>query len=178
MGGIGSIGATAVQPDARHDLVRAYELHRQDVFRLALRYGAGRRSWAEDRTQDVFVRLIEVIDRLRDAHDLGAWLYRVTANVCISRLRRERFIALATLRFAFAPQEPATPEALAERNDDVVLAIRMLETLPPKERVAFTMHHLDGKTLDEIGEILGHSKGYVSKLVSRAESRLRKEPAK
>src|SRR5262245_28442646 len=69
---------------ARVDIRDAYERHRHDVFRLALRYGAGRRAWAEDVTQEVFVRLMEIVDRLDAPSDLGAWLYRVTANHCVS----------------------------------------------------------------------------------------------
>ena len=41
---------------------RLYEEHRDRVFSLCLRYGAGNVAWAEDATHDVFVRLLERLE--------------------------------------------------------------------------------------------------------------------
>jgi RNA polymerase sigma-70 factor, ECF subfamily len=51
----------------------------------------------------------------------------------------------------------------------------VLDTLSPKERVAFCMYHLDGLEQAEIGAILGFTKSYVCKLIKRAESRLEED---
>ena len=58
-------------------------------------------------------------------------------------------------------------------RDDLRRALETLGTLPPKEQVAFSMFYLDGKEQEEIGKILGHSKGYVCKLIQRAVAQLR-----
>jgi RNA polymerase sigma-70 factor, ECF subfamily len=63
-------------------------------------------------------------------------------------------------------------DALAGARDELRRAFRALDALPAKERVAFAMHTIDGLTLEEIGAVLGHTKGYVSKLVTRAQARL------
>src|SRR5688572_29237414 len=78
--------ATAERPT----LAECYATHRTFVFHRCLRYGAGDVAFAEEVTQDVFVKLLEHLPHLRDAHDLGGWLNRVAANLAISRLRRER----------------------------------------------------------------------------------------
>ena len=62
---------------------------------------------------------------------------------------------------------------LADNREELAHAWRVVEALPPKERVAFCMHHLDGKRQIEIAATLGHSKGYVCKLLKRAEARVR-----
>jgi RNA polymerase sigma-70 factor, ECF subfamily len=169
-------GLARAPADPSAELARAYAAHRHQVYRLALRYGGGRGGWAEDVTQDVFLRLLDHLEHLEDRDDLWPWLYRVTANACISRLRRDRIVAAASLRWLFSadPDGPPTPEALSEARSELERASRILDGLPPKERVAFCMHHLDGKELTEIGSILGHSKGYVSKLISRAEERVKR----
>src|SRR5262249_52551859 len=70
-------------------------------------------------------------------------------------------------------EEPVHPELAAAARHDLQRAFAALDALPPKERVAFSMFHLDGKSQDEIGEVLGHGKSYVCKLIQRATERLR-----
>lgn len=150
-----------------------YTRARDDVFRTALRYGAGDRDFAEDVTQDVFVRLMGALGRLDDRDELGGWLYRVTVNLCLNRLQRER--ARRTLLGLLGRGLPSTvvPERVSEARSELARVLETIEALPPKERVALTMLHVDGRSQNEIAEVLGHSKGYVSKLVDRAHARVR-----
>lgn len=154
---------------------RAYRQHQGLVFRLALRYGRGSRSWAEDLTQEVFVDLLRALDDLDDHDALEGWLYRATSYRCLKRLRRERLMQVAPLRWflgADAP-EPVLPDVVTFAREDLQRAFAALETLPPKERIAFSMYYLDGRPQSEIGEVLGHGKSYVSKLLHRATEQLR-----
>ena len=106
---------------------------------------------------------------------MEGWLYRATTNRCFNRLRRERFLSLAPVRWILGEQrpDPRPPDALAIAREDLRLAMATLESLPLKERMAFAMYYLDGKEQEEIGRILGHSKGYVCKLIQRAVAQLR-----
>ena len=59
---VGPIAASPPDDAARvAEVARLYERHKAEVFRLALRYGAGRRDFAEDVLQDVFFRLFEAL---------------------------------------------------------------------------------------------------------------------
>ncbi len=144
------------------------------MFAWALRYGCGDRAFAEDVAHDVFVSLLRAVDRLVDTDDVGGWLYRATTNACWNRLRTEAFrrSVLARVFLGASPEsvDPGARVDLARNHDD---ALALLRALPAKERVAFCMVHVDGKSQQEVAKILGHSKGYVSKLVVRAESRVR-----
>ncbi len=152
-----------------------YRRHHRFVLGLALRYGRGRKAWAEDVAQDVFVDLLRALPGLDDLDALEGWLYRATIHRCLKRLRRERFLALPAVRWLLgAPhEEPVHPEVAAVARHDLQRAFEALSALPPKERVAFTMFHLDGKSQDEIGSVLGHGKSYVCKLIQRATEHLR-----
>ncbi len=159
-------------------LVREVELlyrrHHPLVFRLALRYGNGSAAWAEDVTQDVFIDLFKAIASLDDRSELEGWLYKATIHRCLNRLRRERFLGLAPVRWLLGQQkaEPRQPDALVMARQDLQRAFAVLETLPVKERMAFTMYYLDEREQDDIGATLGHSKSYVCKLIQRAVARL------
>lgn len=152
-----------------------YREHRDQVYRLALRYGRGNRTWAEDVTQDVFVSLCKVIDRLEDDEALKGWFYRVATNRCLSRLRRETVANAPAVRWLLgrSARLPEDPEAQTAERRDLQRVDAVLETLPPKQRIAFCMYRLDGKEQQEIGEILGFSKSYVCKLIKRAEAKIR-----
>lgn len=171
-----SAGAAEMRSgDATAQVEALYRRHHPFVFGLALRYGRGRRAWAEDVAQDVFVDLLRALPSLRDLDSLEGWLYRATLHRCLKRLRRERFLSLPAVRWLLgAPhEEPVHPELAAVARHDLQRAFAALDALPPKERIAFSMFHLDGKSQDEIGEVLGHGKSYVCKLIQRATERLR-----
>ena len=151
-----------------------YQAHRHEVYRLCLRYGGGRRAWAEDLTHDVFVKLLEHLPRLRDTDDLGGWLYRVTANLCISRLRKDQSFVARFLRVA-SSEEAIEPSAanLVEDRQSAAAAWSTLQSLPARERVVLSMKVLDGKSQKEIATMLEMSEGYVSKLLARAWTQVR-----
>jgi RNA polymerase sigma-70 factor (ECF subfamily) len=151
-----------------------YRRHRDQVYRIALRYCRGDSTWAEDVTQDVFVSVCRTIDRVVEDDDMSGWFYRVAHNACLSRLRREEVVNRPTVRWLLrrrAPQ-PADPEKLIGDRQEVRRIFEVMDALAPKQRVAFSMYYLDGKEQTEIGEILGYSKSYVCKLIKLAEATL------
>ena len=148
-----------------------YRSERDRVYSWALRYSGGRGAWAEDVTHDVFLQLHRNLRQL-DLQDLGAWLYRVTANLALSRLKREAsWVGRLGRLLTFS--EPLRPDEALERQDDAAAALRLLNTLPPKERMVLSMQVLDGHSQREIAHMLGFSEGYVSKLLTRAWAKIR-----
>ncbi|MEZ4453277.1 MAG: sigma-70 family RNA polymerase sigma factor [Nannocystaceae bacterium] len=165
--------ATEAAEAAAATIDRLYRRHHRDVFRLALRYGLGDAAWAEDVVQDVFITLVDALDRLGDHDELGGWLYRVTTHRCLRKLRRERFLRLPVVRWLLeAAQPPRSLEGQIFARHDLERARRILEGLPPRERVVVSMVHLDGRSQREVCETLGLSKGYVSRLLARGVARI------
>lgn len=153
----------------------AYDAHRRDVYRWAMRFAGGRVGWAEDLTHDVFLKLLEHLPRLDASTDLGGWLYRVTANLALTRLRRDRSLASRLGRFFTEDDEEpvASPDAGLALREEAAEALAALKRLPPREAVVLTMKVIDGKSQKEIAEALEMSEGYVSKLVTRGWERIR-----
>ncbi|MGA9524537.1 MAG: RNA polymerase sigma factor [Myxococcaceae bacterium] len=151
-----------------------YQAHRNRVYALGLRYGRGRETWAEDLAQDVFMKLLKELPQLEEHEDLGGWIYRVATNAALSRLRRERSVLHNVHRlFANGEEIEEAPQDRVEMSENAREAEKLLQTLPPKERVALSMKVLDGRSQREIAELLGHSEGYVSKLLARAWEHIR-----
>lgn len=153
----------------------AYGAHRRDVYRWAMRFAGGRSGWAEDLTHDVFLKLLQHLPELDASAELGGWLYRVTANLALTHLRRDRSLATRLGRFfTEEDEEPADPpDASLTLREDAAAALQALRSLPPREAVVLTMKVVDGKSQKEIAEALEMSEGYVSKLVTRGWERIR-----
>lgn len=157
---------------------RLYREHHATVYRLALRYGSGNEAWAEDIVQDVFLTLLDALPSLHDVDHLGGWLYRVTTNRCLRKLRRDRFLDHPVVHACLGPFRDRAvdpPEAQVFARRDLERTRSVLALLPPKECIVVCMHLLDGKSQVEIGQILGFSKSYACKLLARGMARLQRE---
>ncbi len=77
----------AGDPEAVSELVETYGAM---VAQLAFRY---LKNWedAEEVAQDVLLKAVRNIDAFRGASALSSWLYRITFNAAMSRLRNGRF---------------------------------------------------------------------------------------
>lgn len=152
----------------------AYVRHHARIYALALNFAGGSHAWAEDVTQDVFFTLVEKIETLPERGDLGPWLRRVAINRCISLQRKRVFRQSPYLRWLL--QEPPAqeePEARLDVSAELRRVWDALEGLPAKQRAVFCLRHLQGVAQTEIAATLGHSDGYVSKLLRRAEQHVR-----
>lgn len=160
--------------DTAENLAGIYDRYHKEVFHLALRYGRGNAAWAEDVTQDVFLSLLRFPRALRAEESLSGWFYRVTTNRSLNKLRKESFLQSAPVRWLLGAttSDERTPESLTIAQDELSQAFQSINALPAKERVVFFMVHVDGRNQNEVASVLGHSKGYVSKLLKRAEERL------
>jgi RNA polymerase sigma-70 factor (ECF subfamily) len=126
---------------------------------------------AADVTQETFLRLFVEAQAGRLPDNVGAWLYRTSANLVISGARHAAVgyrIAPRLVRYD-APAEPDDIAVLQEQHDELHLA---LATLSATDRAALLLA-AHGATGDEIARRLGRSPVATRTLLSRARRRLR-----
>ncbi len=147
---------------ARHD-------HR--LRALAYRYLHDKER-VEDALQDAYLKAFRNIDRYRGDAEVGTWLYRITTNVCLDHLRRERPWSrrVCTAEDVDVAGSESGP---AERATDRSLLARALDVLPPDVRAAVVL--VDGYGFDYAGasELLGVAPGTVGSRLNRGRRRLR-----
>jgi RNA polymerase sigma-70 factor (ECF subfamily) len=151
----------------------AYRKYSDYVFGLSLKFAGGDRSWALDRTHDVFMRLNDNLTKLDLEADLRPWLRTVTINECFldlrRRERRRRLLGLFGLR---SDETPAHQERdLALRRDVVALDLA-LGQLPSQERMLLGLMYFEAESLTDAAAKIGVSKGQASKLHKKALARL------
>ena len=99
--------------------------------------------------------------------DPGAWVRRVVSNGSVSRWRKARSETKAVLLLG-AGRQHHVPELSAESHD-VWAAVRKL---PKRQAQCIALHYLDGRSVAEVGEILGCSDGTVKTHLSRGREAL------
>lgn len=145
------------------DLAALYRLHGAMVLRRSRRLLRDDAA-AQDAVQDVFLKLHECRQEFKES-GLVSWLYVVTTNLCLQRLR-----AMATrerLNGALAPETSARA-----RGADVVLARSVLATLPEELATVAVYRFIDEMTHAEIAELLGCSRRHVGDLLVRFEAEM------
>jgi RNA polymerase sigma factor (sigma-70 family) len=161
-------------------IARQFEEQRARLGAVAYRM-LGSPSDAEDAVQETWLRLSRSDFAAIDS--LSGWLTTVVARVALDMLRaresrREQYAGtwlpepVVTL-----PTGDANPEDEALIADSVRLALLVvLDTLSPKERLAFVLHDMFGLSFQEIAPIVNRSPEAARKLASRARRRVQGAP--
>lgn len=147
------------------------DAHLGKVMGLARRM-LGDATEAEDVAQEAMTRLWREAPGLRlGAAGVGPWLSRVTANLCIDRLRAGRRQVLSG-EIPDTPTPPRQEEALAEQDLGRRVNAALLR-LPERQRQALTLFHYEGMGQAEIAGLMALSVEAVESLLSRARRTLR-----
>ena len=122
---------------------------------------------AEDILHDIFVSLRKRILTYRGEASLGTWLYRVTHNLCLERIRswgnRRRLL-----------QEKYKHTPLSNENDleKKDLLNQALKTLDPETRSLMWLKEGESMEIKELSRIFGKPEGTIKSRLSRGREKL------
>ena len=161
---------------------RLYSTYWQRVYRQCLRMVRNQAD-AEDLTQEVFLRLFQKVSTFRGESRFSTWLHRVTFNLVLMQLRRQRRRAGATAsldppagaekdgsRLQREAAAPGTPSTSIFDRVSLDSAIAQLST---RYREVFLLHDVEGYGHEEIAKRLGISEGTSKSQLHKARQRLR-----
>ena len=157
-------------PTAFEEVVRA--THRQ-VYTQALRL-VGDRQDAEDVTQETFLRVFRGLSGFRGDAQFETWLYRITANVAMTHLRRRgRFGDLFPEDEDERLEAPSGSQLPADATVGRQALAAALASLPDPMRVAVVLKDVYGLSCLEISEMEGSTEGAIKVRLHRARKRLK-----
>jgi RNA polymerase sigma factor (sigma-70 family) len=158
------------------ELADGFERQRSQLRAVAYRI-LGSLGEADDAVQEAWLRLrradVEQIDSLE------RWLTTVVARICLNVLRSRRTRGeqpLDGLRPEPIIDDPAVgtdPEHEALLADSVGIALQVVDTLSPAERLAFVLHDMFAVPFNEIAAMVDRSPEATRQLASRARRRVR-----
>jgi RNA polymerase sigma-70 factor (ECF subfamily) len=159
----------AQKPRSDRAFERLYRKHAGDVYRYAL-VVLRNPADAEDVTQTTFMNAYRAFERGERPRQPQNWLIAIAHNVCRQRFRQSQR----------RPNEVAFEEDLAEAvvAEDAISAEdirRALGHLAFNQRAALVMRELEGRSYQEIADILEVSVSAVETLIFRARRALREQ---
>lgn len=160
---------------------RLYETHKHRVYAICLRI-TRERAEAEDCAQEAFLQCFQKLPTFRGDSALSTWLYRLTVNVVLMRLRTShgKPVSLDTGGTQEDSAESTIMNACPVDDLHLTGAIdriaihRALRKLPPGYRTIFLLHDVEGKAHSEIARELGCSIGNSKSQLHQARVRLRR----
>jgi RNA polymerase sigma factor (sigma-70 family) len=144
----------------------AFDEEFESLYRLAYRVAyrlLGARESAEDTAQEALARAYVRWARV-DGH-AEAWVSRVTANLAIDRVRRDK------RRTSASPSADQFEARSAARLD----LVRSLSSLPKRQREVLILRYVADLPEDAVAAQLACSKGTVKQHTSRGLAALRRE---
>jgi RNA polymerase sigma-70 factor (ECF subfamily) len=153
-----------VRPDEESELVarcqardpaalRAlFDRQRSRVHRLLYRV-VGANTQMDDLIQDTFLEVFRSLPGFRGESSVGTWIDRCAVRVAYSHFERRKRSPLLEPVPELSSGAPS-PEERTSRRDAVRRLYAQLDRLDPRQRMAFTLFALEGRTLREIAAIM------------------------
>lgn len=166
------LGLVNREPWAANALYDCYAPAIERMLRRTL--GHERHADFEDLLHEVFVQALASAHTLADSTALLAWLQTIAARIGFRTMRRRR--ALAWLRFRepeFVP-EVEVEDAPPEVREACQSFYRVLERLPPAERMVFQLRYVEGMELTQVASSCGFSLSTTKRRLASAEERFAK----
>jgi RNA polymerase sigma-70 factor (ECF subfamily) len=111
----------------------------------------------EDLLQEAFVEIFRSMAGFRGEASLGTWLDRITVRVAFAYLARRR---VETVHLSLVPDPPSSDPRADERamtRQATARLYRVLDRIPVAQRVAFTLHVIDGRPVKAVASAMDAS---------------------
>ncbi len=164
------------EPSATADFDRIVEEHSSFVYNVAFRM-MGNPQDAEDVAQEAFISAYRAFERFRGESKVTTWLYRITVNAALMRLRKEKKARTLTQTglddlvipdWSDAPFRAARDSELGDRMRDGI------EMLPDDLKAAVVLRDMEELSNAEAAEVVGISVPALKSRLHRGRVLLRK----
>jgi RNA polymerase sigma-70 factor (ECF subfamily) len=142
---------------------------------------------AVDLAQETFVRVYMSAERYQANYSFSTYIYRIASNLAITDLRQRKRRRLIPIPSFFSDKdgeemEMELPDERQVMQDEAMIederrraVSRAIASLPEKYRAAIVLRDIEGKSYEEISEVLGLSDGTVKSRINRARNLLKEK---
>lgn len=168
---------------AFEDLVKRYQARTYAVALGMMKNAAE----AEEVTQDTFLTAFEKLSTFRGESAFSSWLYRVTMNHALMRLRKKKPVAsgddgflddqAASRGLAIAGDAPRAPDSTVDDRRLRDAIEQALTELPDDMRAVLLLRAFEGMSNQEVAELLDDTVPAVKSRLHRARLLVREKIA-
>ena len=158
--------------DAFNSLFGKYQ---QMVFGVISRY-INDRSYAEDMTQEVFLRIYKARDRYSPTTQFKYYLFTIVHNLCVNEIRDSSRRKTKATDFSddFGFQDNSEPISDTFHQKEVRLDVKSaIDSLPDQQRMAIILDKYEGMSYEEIAKTMKQSVQAVKSILWRARQNLK-----
>lgn len=158
--------------------------HTRSIYGVAYRM-TGTQQDAEEIVQETFLRAYKSLPRFELRSSFSTWLYRIAVNRSLDFLKAKKMTDTYQVsnnpgheederEIEVAAADPGPDRLLlsTEARQKITQAINQLS---PAERVAFTMRHMEGKSIEEISKALNVRASAAKNSIFRAVQKIRQQ---
>jgi RNA polymerase sigma-70 factor (ECF subfamily) len=163
------------------------ERHGRNLYHVAYRM-TGNQQDSEEIVQETFLRAYKALERFEMRANFGTWIYRIAVNRTIDFLntKKTQMQNKDAYQIVDEPDPEKSHEVQVETAqpgpDRILISTEMkakmaqaMGLLTPVERVAFTMRHMEGRSIDEISQTLKVKTSAAKNTIFRAVQKLRQQ---
>lgn len=145
-----------------------YKRYNRILFAICLRYSPNYTE-AEDNLQDAFITIFKKIEQYNAKGSFEGWIKRVTVNTVLQKYRKQRFFEIVDEGQIEDEEEPE----IEDEEIPLQFLLKIIQELPDRYRLVFSMYVMDGYQHKEIAEMLGISDGTSKSNLARARAILK-----
>lgn len=134
--------------------------YQEKVYWVARRF-VNDHDAADDVTQEVFCKVYESLREFRGESSVYTWLYRITVNISLNSLRRQKvreFFRIDEM-FEAKDEEDVAPDEALEQKEQKALIEEAIARLPKKQKSVFLLRYYEEMPYEEISKTLKTSVG-------------------
>jgi RNA polymerase sigma-70 factor (ECF subfamily) len=179
------VGFIRNQKDSEEAFSALVSRYTNKAFGLCLRFTRNRAD-AEEALQETFINVYRKLDNFEGNSSFASWLFRVTVNTSLMKLRKRRQFSRVQLMNEMnseqvtklfevedkANRTPDEQQALLRLKESLYKAI---ESLPKEFRDVFVLKDVDGLSSHAVAKVLGISEPAVKSRLHRSRLLMRKK---
>jgi RNA polymerase sigma-70 factor (ECF subfamily) len=154
-----------------------FQDHKRSVHAALFRI-LGNNNEIEDLLQETFLQVLKSIGSFRGDAALGTWISRITTRVAFSYIRRRPKVPTPLESVAHIPEDRPDVESQTVAREAVRRLYAALDRVEVKQRVAYALHVIDGRSMKEVAEMTGATVVATKSRVWRARREVNKRAAK
>lgn len=141
---------------------------------------------AVDLAQETFVRVYFAIDRYHTNYAFSTYIYRIASNLAITELRKRKRRSVLSLTGLFQSgdadlvefqppdRRPLADSDLIDDERSRVIA-NAIATLPPKYRIPIILRDVEGRSYEDVAELMQLGLGTTKSRISRGRGLLKEK---
>ncbi|MGN6194335.1 MAG: RNA polymerase sigma factor [Ginsengibacter sp.] len=157
-----------------HAFAVLVDRYKNFVFTLSIKMLQNREE-AEEVAQDVFIKVYRSLQKFKTESKFSTWLYRITYNTCLDRMRSKKRNTPVFSFDHFAEDEAVSLmnvlDTIEERERKQMIQ-KCLDLLPAEDSFLLTLYYFQENSLKEISKIMSINENNLKLKLFRSRRRL------